>query len=55
MKIEDLLHDGPAVITVGVRDFAGHLRDQDVPVVELDWRPPRPADKEMERLLEKLL
>lgn len=55
MKIDDLLRDGPAVISVGVRDFASDLREQQVQVVELDWRPPRPADKEMERLLERLL
>lgn len=55
MKIEELLRDGPIVISVGVRDFSSDLIDQQVQVVELDWRPPRPADQEMERLLEKLL
>jgi hypothetical protein len=55
MTIADLLREGPIAVSVGVRDFARDLKDQQVDVVEIDWRPPRPADAEMQRLLEKLL
>jgi hypothetical protein len=55
MTIAELLRQGPVAINVGVRAFARDLKDQHVDVVELDWRPPRPADVEMQRLLEKLL
>ncbi len=42
-------------ITIGVEDFALALRDQGVPCVHVDWRPPGPEDDEMRRLLDRLL
>jgi hypothetical protein len=55
MKIAELLDKGPRAINVGLRDFARDLEDQQVDVVQLDWRPPEPEDQEMKRLLEQLL
>jgi hypothetical protein len=55
MKIAELLETGPRAINVGLRDFARDLEEQQVDVVQLDWRPPAPEDEEMKRVLEKLL
>jgi hypothetical protein len=54
-KLEELLQDGPAVINLGVREFAESLQDQEVDVVHVDWAPPAGGDTEMAELLEKLL
>ena len=54
-QFADLLRNGPSVISIGARDFADSLRSQDVPVVEVDWRPPFKPDAEMAALLEKLM
>jgi hypothetical protein len=55
MKIAELFEKGPRAINVGLRDFARDLEEQQVDVVQLDWRPPAPANEEMKRVLEKLL
>jgi hypothetical protein len=55
MKIDELLRDAPRVIALGLRDFARDLEEQHIEVVEIEWRPPQPEDKDMRRLLEKLL
>jgi hypothetical protein len=55
MNIDQLLRVAPRVIALGLRNFARDLEEQRVEVVELDWRPPQPEDKDMKRLLEKLL
>ena len=53
--LADLLRDGPVVVAVGARDFAQALREQEVTVVEVDWRPPYEPDEAAAALLEKLL
>lgn len=53
--LEALLRDGPVAVAVGAHDFAEALRQQDVEVVEVDWRPPYEPDEEAARLLEALL
>jgi hypothetical protein len=55
MKIAELLEKGPRAINVGLRNFARDLEEQQIDVVQLDWRPPAPEDAEMKRVLEKLL
>jgi hypothetical protein len=55
LKIAELLERGPLAINVGLRDFAHDLEEQQVEVIQLEWRPPTPDDDEMKRLLEKLL
>jgi hypothetical protein len=55
MKIAELLEKGPRAINVGLRNFAHDLDEQQVEVIQLEWRPPAPEDEEMKRVLEKLL
>lgn len=40
MTVSELLKNGPKVINIGVEQFYEDLKSQDVPVVQLDWRPP---------------
>lgn len=54
-KIEELLHEEPVVINVGLSGFAASLEDQGVEVIQVDWVPPAGGDEEMIDLLEKLL
>jgi hypothetical protein len=42
------------VVNVGLARFAESLRGQQVPVVDLDWRPPAEHDRAMLDLLDKL-
>ncbi len=49
-----LLSAGPRVVNVGLSRFAESLRTQQVPVIDLDWRPPAERDRAMLELLEKL-
>ena len=41
-------------VTLGLSAFAGALRDQGAPVVEVDWRPPAGGDAEAVRTLARL-
>jgi len=40
MKIEDIFGQPLNVVNVGLESMAQSLRDQGVPVVDVDWRPP---------------
>lgn len=57
----DLLRDTLEVINIGLPEFANDLEKQGVPVVHVDWRPPRAAargevqDPAMRSILDKLL
>ena len=42
------------VINIGLELFADTLKDQDVDVINVDWRPPAVGDKKMAELLNKL-
>ena len=51
----DSLLDSPLqVVNVGLEGFADDLRGREIPVIELDWAPPRPADPKLAALLAKL-
>jgi len=52
--VAELLARGPDAVNVGVRDFAESLEAQNVPVVQVDWRPPPELDDETRALLERL-
>jgi len=54
-KVIELLNHGPAVINLGVKDFADSLEAQGVEVVHVDWTPPAGGDREMIDLLDRLL
>jgi hypothetical protein len=53
-KIAALLATGPRVANVGVSDFSESLAAQDVPVIQVDWRPPPKLDDDLAQLLEEL-
>lgn len=44
----------PRVVNVGLAIFAESLRAQEVPVIDVEWRPPAGGDREMMDLLERL-
>jgi len=54
-KLDELLQQGPAVINVGVKDFAETLQRQEVDVVHVNWTPPAGGDPELIELLDQLL
>ena len=54
-KLEDLLHQGPIVINIGVVDFAETLQIQGTHVVHVTWAPPAGGDPELMDLLDQLL
>lgn len=39
-KVSDLFKQPVSVVNVGLASFADSMRDQGVPVVDVDWRPP---------------
>jgi len=49
-----LLARAPRVVNVGLAIFAESLRAQQVPVIDLDWRPPAGGDRAMLDLLARL-
>jgi hypothetical protein len=55
VKTTELLDSGPKAINVGLRSFARDLEEQQVEVVEIEWRPPAAEDEEMKRMLAELL
>ena len=52
--IADLLHDGPVVANVGIRELAESVAAQDAPVVHVDWSPPPELDEDLAALLAEL-
>ena len=54
-KLEELLHNGPVAINLGVFGFAESLQDQGAEVIHVDWSPPAGGDAEMAELLDRLL
>ncbi len=53
--LDNLLHNGPVVINLGLEGFAESVEDQDAPVVHIDWSPPAGGDQELNNLLDQLL
>lgn len=54
-KLEELLHQGPIAINIGVYDFADTLQIQGVQVTHVNWTPPAGGDLELMELLDQLL
>jgi hypothetical protein len=50
----DLLRDGPVVVNVGIREFAESIVEQEKPVVQVDWSPPRELEEDLADLLKEL-
>ncbi len=54
-KLQELLHQGPIAVNIGVADFADTLQAQGAPVVHVTWTPPAGGDPELMDLLDQLL
>ena len=54
-KLEELLHQGPIAINIGVVDFAETLQIQGLQVIHVNWTPPAGGDPELMELLDQLL
>jgi hypothetical protein len=55
-KEVDTLLSGPlVVINIGLRGFAESMEQQEIEVLQVDWKPPAGGDQEMIDLLEDLL
>jgi hypothetical protein len=53
-RIPSLFESRLKVINIGLSLFAESLRQQQVVVAQVDWRPPAGGDMELLRLLDRL-
>ncbi len=53
-KLDSLLNSPLRVVNVGLGGFAEDLRRREVPVVEVDWSPPRVTDPKLASLLSRI-
>jgi len=53
-KTPDLLKKELKVVNMGLRSFYESLKEQEVPTVHMDWKPPAGGKKEMMEILKKL-
>ncbi|HSR13399.1 MAG TPA: hypothetical protein VLS90_18275 [Thermodesulfobacteriota bacterium] len=53
--MSDILRQELKVINIGLRPFLEGLEAQEVPTVQVDWKPPTEEDDEVSKLLESLL
>ena len=54
MDIDELLKAPLRVVNVGLERFSRDLRDNNIPVIEVDWSPPAGGDAKLRELLSKL-
>ncbi|HJO69412.1 MAG TPA: hypothetical protein QF804_06985 [Rhodospirillales bacterium] len=54
MDIDELLKTPLRVVNVGLERFACDLRDNGVPIIQVDWSPPAGGDARLRELLSKL-
>ncbi len=52
---KSLLGEELRVVNIGLEMFGDSLREQNVKVVQVDWRPPADGDPELLGLLDQLL
>ncbi|KAB3532092.1 fdrA domain protein [Alkaliphilus serpentinus] len=53
-KINPLFKKELKVVNVGLKSFATDLKQQDIQVIHVDWRPPAGGNERMAKLLNKL-
>jgi len=53
-EIEKLLKGPIVVLNMGLEGFYQDLKEQNIKVVQIDWRPPAGGNKKMIELLNKL-
>jgi hypothetical protein len=51
----NILQEDLQVINLGITQFMTELEAQGIPVVHVEWTPPKEDDEEIENLLESLL
>jgi hypothetical protein len=54
-NIDKLINEPLVAINLGLPGFAKSLEEQEVEVVQVDWRPPAGGDQEMIDILDDLL
>lgn len=55
MSTANELLNGPKVINAGLRSFTETLREQNIPVVQLDWHTPAGGDTVLLKKLDETL
>ncbi len=53
-KIQNMLKNGPTVVSLGLKSFTEELQRQGVPVMHVDWKPPAGGDPKLLAILDKL-
>ena len=51
---KNLLTSPLKVVNIGLEGFADELRQQDVDVIHVDWKPPAAGNPQLAKLLSKL-
>ncbi len=54
-QMANILQEDLQVINLGITQFMTEVEVQGVPVVHVEWAPPKEDDEEIENLLESLL
>ena len=53
-KINKLFKQKLKIVNLGLSGFAKELKEQDIEVLHVDWRPPAGGNEKMIKLLNKL-
>jgi FdrA protein len=53
-KLNDFFGKKVSVINLGIPSFAEDLKQQNIDVVHVEWRPPAGGNKKIQALLEKV-
>jgi hypothetical protein len=54
-NFKQLLEEGPRIINIGLESFYESCKSQNADVIHVDWSPPAGGDKELIKILDKLI
>ncbi len=54
LKINEIFNKKLKVVNIGLESFYRDLKEQDISVIHVDWRPVAGGDKKMASILQKL-
>jgi len=54
MTLKNIFEDKLRVVNIGLEVFAEELRSEEIPVVQMDWRPPTGGNTRLSALLAEL-
>ncbi|MHA2366352.1 MAG: fdrA domain protein [Candidatus Hodarchaeales archaeon] len=54
-NLNSLLKEDPIIINIGLKSFHEANKDQEMKSVHVEWTPPAGGDKELLKLLDKLI